>query len=255
MVKRISLSLRDRYTLDRLQDKQITTHQQPSNYIGKVVLKPWGFEYLVFDNDLVAIWFLHIKQGHGTSMHSHPMKKTSMMLLAGDALFSTFTHRDQLTGLDAVIIERGVFHSTKSLSAGGINMIEIETPPSKTDLVRFGDSYGRESSGYEGLLEMRIENLEEFGYFYFESPGKSEKMTHRGDTYEITFKAWTAGETLAFPDCQAGNVLYALCQGQIVDSKNRCALEIGEAAWVDALRKFGTLTFSSKSVLLTARLL
>ena len=47
------------------------------------------------------------------------------------------------------MIRRGLFHSTKAVSDGGIFMLEIETPNDKNDLVRLSDEYGRADSGYE----------------------------------------------------------------------------------------------------------
>jgi len=47
------------------------------------------------------------------------------------------------------MIRRGLFHSTKALSSGGVFLFEIETPRKKNDLVRLKDNYGRELSPYE----------------------------------------------------------------------------------------------------------
>ena len=196
---------------------------------------------------------LHVEHGHGTSMHCHPGKKTSIIVLTGEALCTTFGYRNNLKGLDAIILERGVFHSTKSLSLDGINLIEIETPPNKTDLIRFGDAYGRESSAYEGLSEMKTENLEEFGHFYAGNLRKGERKTYRGSVYEITFKSLADTETLILSANKPHNILYALLQGQVVDSTNRVVLDVGEAIWNNTLLEFGTLTYPSNPVFLTIK--
>ena len=52
-------------------------------YEKTVVKKPWGYEYLVYQNDKVALWFLYIGHGHQTSMHCHPNKTTGLILLNG----------------------------------------------------------------------------------------------------------------------------------------------------------------------------
>ena len=44
------------------------------NYDINVVKKPWGYEYLAYENEHVALWFLHIKHTHSTSLHCHPKK-------------------------------------------------------------------------------------------------------------------------------------------------------------------------------------
>jgi hypothetical protein len=48
-----------------------------------VVNKPWGYEYLVYQNDSVAVWYLYLREGAATSLHCHPKKKTGIILLKG----------------------------------------------------------------------------------------------------------------------------------------------------------------------------
>lgn len=253
MVKRVRLSERDRYALNRLESEQVNIHQQPENYKDTVVTKPWGFEYLIFENKSVGIWFLHVRHGHGTSMHCHPKKKTSMVLLTGEALCSTFHQRNWLNGLEAIILDKGVFHSTQSLSVRGINMIEIETPPEKTDLLRLDDTYGRELSGYEGLSEMQRDNLEKFGHFYVEASAINKGLSRRHGEYEYVFETPAPGEQLNFSDDEPRNTLYILCQGKIVNKRNDTILDVGETERMDALREYSGLIPSSDALLLKLR--
>ena len=53
------------------------------DYSKVVVRKPWGYEYLTYQSKDVAVWILHLKKGHQTSMHCHPRKKTSLIVLDG----------------------------------------------------------------------------------------------------------------------------------------------------------------------------
>ena len=135
------------------------------DYSNVIVKKPWGYEYLVFKNDFVAIWMLQIIRKRKTSMHAHPNKKTGLVLLSGNAACS---HSEGIIGLnpmDGVVIEEGVFHSTEAcsphliqpLSENGIWVMEIESPPIKTDLVRIKDEYGRSGTSYEGVDNMVFE--------------------------------------------------------------------------------------------------
>ncbi len=119
------------------------------NHTNVVVTKPWGYEYLVYENEDVALWFLHINQGEQTSMHCHPKKTTGLILLNGEAELSFLADKRNLKSLDKVMIRRGLFHQTKALSEGGIDLFEIETPNDKNDLVRLKDNYGRENKPYE----------------------------------------------------------------------------------------------------------
>ena len=106
MILRIPLGLKDKFILDKIatEDKKRENHQ-PQSYKNKVVLKPRGYEFLIFENECVAIWHLHIKNQHSTSMHCHPKKKTSLTVLKGKALSNTFQHRNYFEGLSGTIIE------------------------------------------------------------------------------------------------------------------------------------------------------
>ena len=120
-----------------------------SNYNTNVVKKPWGYEYLAYENEHVAIWFLYIKYNHATSLHCHPNKTTGLILLDGQAETSFLNNSTVLNPTNKVMIRKGLFHSTKATDGRGAWVFEIETPVDKQDLVRFKDSYGREGKPYE----------------------------------------------------------------------------------------------------------
>ncbi len=119
-----------------------------------VVNKPWGYEYLVFQNDHVAVWYLYLREGAATSLHCHPKKKTGIILLKGEAMISFLQDSHRLRPLSKLMIRPGLFHSTRAVSPGGIALLELETPVDKENLVRFEDLYGREGKSYEGLDQM-----------------------------------------------------------------------------------------------------
>ena len=123
--------------------KEVYNHRQV------IVNKPWGYEYLMYENDQVAMWLLHIANGQQTSMHCHPIKTTGLVLLKGEAELSFLADKKLICASEKQMIGRGLFHSTKAVSDGGIFMLEIETPNDKNDLVRLSDEYGRADSGYE----------------------------------------------------------------------------------------------------------
>lgn len=138
------------------------------NYSDVIVKKPWGYEYLVFENEFVAIWMLQIIRKRKTSMHCHPNKKTGLVLLSGTATTSTIEGSFELNPLDAVVIDSGVFHATEASSSlqmiphseNGIWVMEIESPPMKSDLLRLKDEYGRAGASYEGADSMVSEPRE-----------------------------------------------------------------------------------------------
>jgi quercetin dioxygenase-like cupin family protein len=119
------------------------------SYDLNIVKKPWGYEYLVYENENVGLWFLYIAPGQSTSMHCHPKKTTGLVVLDGEVEISFLADKRQLKSLDKVMIRRGLFHSTKAISDKGAFIFEIETPVDKQDLVRLEDLYGRASKPYE----------------------------------------------------------------------------------------------------------
>ena len=119
------------------------------NYDINIVEKPWGFEYLVYQNEEVALWLLYIRNTHSTSLHCHPKKTTGLILLDGQIEVSFFNQVNRLNPGNKIMIRKGLFHSTKSVSDKCSYLFEIETPVDKQDLVRFKDSYGREGKPYE----------------------------------------------------------------------------------------------------------
>lgn len=124
------------------------------NYKDVVVPKPWGHEYLLFDYNDVAGWVLNIHVGEKTSLHCHPKKKTSLIVLCGTAKVSFLSSDQYLNAGDKIIIRPGVFHSTTAVTA--LTLLEVETPVDKGDLVRLKDSYGREGKPYESIVEPKI---------------------------------------------------------------------------------------------------
>ena len=140
--------------LDKKYIRQLDPPKLPKknkNLAGFIVNKPWGREHLMFNDDQVEIWHLFIKHLHSTSVHCHPNKKTSLVVLNGRALFSSINKSIELGPLDGVTIDAGTFHATQAISNDDLRVLEFETPPMKHDLLRLEDKYGRVASGYEGV--------------------------------------------------------------------------------------------------------
>lgn len=124
------------------------------DFTNVVVNKPWGYEYLVFQNENVAVWYLYLREGAATSLHCHPKKKTGIILLKGEAVVSFLQDSRRLRPPSKLMIRPGLFHSTRAISPGGIALLELETPVDKENIVRFEDLYGREGKSYEGSDQM-----------------------------------------------------------------------------------------------------
>jgi len=256
LVKRFIISEKDHAVLNRLLTNcQIVNSSQPRDYRDKVVVKPWGYEFLIFENECVAVWFLHIRKGHSTSMHCHPAKKTSLIVLSGKALCNTFEHRNHLNGMDAAIIEPGVFHSTQSMSAEGVNLIEVESPPIKTDLVRLNDVYGRAGQGYEGYSEMQSEDLGRFGFFCFDAGFGKDLNLHVTTRFTVALETVTDGAELSQWLIPEKDAYYCVCKGQLIGTDGNILLGVGDVETGDMLSENGVnrQRLSEQVVLLTAR--
>ena len=81
MIKSFKIKKSDAKLGSEKKEKQVEpekrTKQDPFDYSKVIVKKPWGYEYLVFENEFVAIWMLHIVRKRKTSMHCHQKKRTS----------------------------------------------------------------------------------------------------------------------------------------------------------------------------------
>ena len=231
MINRIEVTPKDSKTLDKLLKYRCAQEDnQPKDYKNKVVMKPWGYEFLIFENESVAIWYLCINKGHSTSMHCHPLKKTCLINLSGEALCNTFERRNYLKDIEAIVIENSVFHSTKALSPQGIELLEIETPPNKVDLVRLNDSYGRETKSYEGFMEMQVKNLGRFNYFCFNEPdGNTTPVQHSYNNYKITMASYANNEEFQDLFSLEKGELFCLCRGKILTEDNEVLLNVGDA--------------------------
>ncbi len=256
MIKRVGVSQKDTVTLARLmKHRTVVDKAQPVDYKNKVVIKPWGYEYLIFENEYTAIWFLHIKKEHSTSMHCHPKKKTCLILLSGGALCNTFLNRNYLNGVEAVVIDRSVFHSTQALSPDGIDVIEIETPPNKTDLVRLNDEYGREMLGYEGFTEMQTENLERFRHFYFDEPDTHGKFAHQSGEHVVSMEAYPDNGWFQDVFSVNDNELYSPCRGRLLSNSGEVVLDVGDVQIGSVLREHHKrgMKIDEKTLLISAR--
>ena len=141
-----------------------------------IVKKPWGYEYLVYENDDVGLWFLYISKDQSTSTHCHPKKTTGLVVLDGEAELSFLSDKRNIKPLDKVMIRRGLFHSTKSISENGTFLFEIETPKDKNDLVRLKDNYGRESKPYE---DSRFEEIKNKDCLWIVEPEKNQSVNYK----------------------------------------------------------------------------
>ncbi len=246
--KKIEQSEKDRAMLQQAQSLgERQQAKQPESYRDRVVQKPWGYEFLLFENEAVGIWFLRVTKDHATSMHCHPNKQTSLTLLSGGALCNTFRHRNFLSAGDSLLIEPGVFHSTKALSLDGIYLIEIETPPAKLDLLRLEDGYGRQQSGYEGQAQMITEGLEKYNHLCFDEDGCEEQVMTLAEQFTLQMEHYANPDADRF--VPEPGMLYAVCRGGIA-SNGTALIGIGETVRGSYLQQFPELSLCGPTTLL-----
>lgn len=128
----------------------------------KAKLKPWGRELIVFQNSDVAIWHLFIDPWQETSLHSHPNKKTGLIVLDGAAEVSFLSGSQKLFAGQKTAIRQGVFHRTKNMTSYPLELYEVETPVDKEDIVRIDDAYGRHKTFNSLKNEPEYEESESF---------------------------------------------------------------------------------------------
>jgi rfaE bifunctional protein nucleotidyltransferase chain/domain len=146
------------------------------DYKNKVCVKPWGHEFLVFQNNCVAIWCLTIKKGHQTSLHCHFNKDTQIIVLKGAAKVSLIDNKNiALSELSSVFLPHYNFHGISAFSEE-VCLLEIEIFnhrlhfSDKNDLLRINDDYNRKKTGYESSVTVleSPEDLSSYGYFYLD---------------------------------------------------------------------------------------
>jgi len=150
----------DRLFIDSLQPGVKPSHSRSDDdiFTKSIVLKPWGYEYLLASNLDVAVWFLNIKSGRSTSLHCHPKKRTVLIVLEGEVVIESIDIKELHSAGSVIEIEAGAFHRTSNVSGSDAFVLEFETPNDKFDLLRLKDDYGRVGSGYE-QVEILQEDL------------------------------------------------------------------------------------------------
>lgn len=230
MIKKVYCSGRDLFNLSNKR-VDISNPKDYFDYKGLVVNKPWGYEYLLFENDFVAIWILHLNFNESTSLHCHPQKKTSLIVLSGEVEVSTFSDSFCFKKKDGLIIDKGVFHSSKALTKDGIFLMEIETPPNKTDLVRLKDEYGRQDKGYESVQQMS-KKLSEYEYCDFHTLPVSGQCSQQKNFLGLDIKIVRGNINDIYENhingLSGATTTICLLDNNIMDIYNQVILETGE---------------------------
>lgn len=235
MIKKVYSSDLDLYNLSTKR-VDFSIPKDTFDYRGLVVNKPWGYEYLIFQNGSVAIWVLNLKVNGSTSLHCHPQKKTSLIVLSGEVQVSTLSDVFIFKQKEGLVVDKGVFHSSKSVSSEEIFLMEIETPPNKTDLVRLKDEYGRQNKGYENTQQMS-KDLDVYNYFDFHNLPKTGVCCKQHDFLDICIKIvrGTISDICARYLINYNQTIVCLLEGNMKDKDGTSIIDIGEVVDSDYL--------------------
>lgn len=235
MIKKIYFSPQDAESLKSLAIDLEKLTDDYVDYSGMVVDKPWGYEYLAFQNDNVAVWVLHIKKDFQTSIHCHPNKKTSLAVLQGRVICSTLNDEMTLGVGEGLFLEKGVFHSTRAVSPEEAIVVETETPPNKKDLVRLGDKYGRKDKGYEGKHYYFRMGLGKYAHL---EPFRAGSDTHR-KIGECHFRILRGEESKNFlgDALNLENQVVCILSGAIANAEGKTHFECGDVFPLHDLNK------------------
>jgi len=248
VIKKIFRSKADIENLSSLKTSP-QTEKDTFDYKNIVVNKPWGWEYLAYENRYIAIWILYLNFGFETSLHCHPNKKTVILPLFGNIQLSSLEGWAALKPGDAAMIEEEVFHSSKAASRDGTTVMEIESPPNKKDLVRLKDEYGRREMGYESKKSMSKRGGDTYVHF---NDAKKGRVVRRIGNCTLTMcrhrGQWEINRSI---ENENGD-LFCLLSGKLHDEAGTPIITAGEIVNLADLkngRKLYTLTDTNFLVL------
>lgn len=237
MMNRISIGDVDSAALQGLHIAAEELKDDFSDYSKVVVRKPWGYEYLIFQNDKVAAWILYLKQDAQTSMHCHPTKRTALVVLEGEARCCTLREERLLAAGDGLLLEKGVFHQTTAVSSKGAVVLEIETPNNKRDLVRLQDRYGRAGQGYESADHFSV-NTQNYNYLSFTGEQQTNRQQRKRFGHcTLTLKQIRQGDTWGEIQELDDHDLLCLLNGEWAAHTGEQIVEIGDTISAGAAKR------------------
>ena len=195
------------------------------NYNNKLVNKPWGEEYVIFNHKKeLAITKIKILPGKKTSLHCHPKKKTGFVILSGTAEVQIGIHKKntwRTKPLSILVIRPGLFHSLKcpANKKRALIALEFECPYDKKDLVRFKDTYGRSGKEYENK---NINNINKFYNKFINSKKDTEYKIEGKKIKILNIKNYNQIKKMN------SNSVSAILHGSLMDNFNQKVLVQGE---------------------------
>jgi len=222
------------------------------DYSKVIVRKPWGYEYLIFSNEHVAIWILSINPDSQTSMHCHPNKSTSLIVLQGQVTVSGLDKNVFLKAGHGIFIDQKVFHQSSTSKDTGAMLMEIESPVNKRDLLRLKDSYGRVNLGYEGK-ESYTSNTSNYNYLSFKKFGLASGLTKNFLESSLSFISAAQSNLKEIIDKLNDADVLAILNGSLVLECGQVVISPGEMIKVGQLRSSSNYQVLSQLELVIVR--
>lgn len=235
MIKELNITNEDKKRLKDINIDKSALEDNFFDYSKVVVKKPWGYEYLIYQNGITSVWILYIKRGFQTSMHCHPNKKTSLIVLSGKAVCSTLNEKMKLGPAEGLLIHKAVFHSTKSISKEGTIVMETETSTNKRDLVRLIDKYGRKGMGYESIENMSF-NLQNYNYISLIDSQVFYNIKKKFGKCSISLAKIRSEKELAKILKLNGKDIINILKGEIYNKNKKILLEVGDICEINRIK-------------------
>ncbi len=247
MIHKLKFSDKDKEKISSLVIDPATQENDLFDYSRVVIKKPWGYEYLLFQNNHTAVWLLSIDCGSKTSLHCHQNKKTGLVLLAGNARVTSLNTTHEIGAGQGFVIDKGTFHSTEALSSEGIIVMEVETPVNKKDLVRFSDTYGRSGKGYED--KNYHAPLDDTMHHFHKEEERYHQSKKFGDCLLMVARC-TNNKQLQDLLWQTNADVVSILRGSFYNAEKQCIGEVGDTMNAHELCKQSDLIFPEEIELL-----
>ena len=127
-----------------------------SEFELKLVNKPWGFEFELYDNDAISIWCVSIGEEHksgylldscSTSFHMHTSKTAKVFVLEGAVQLFSNNNSFILNESSSHVLPPRTPHKLNAYHGNAI-LLEVELPSNRSDIIRLTDAYGRSKNLY-----------------------------------------------------------------------------------------------------------
>ena len=205
------------------------------DYKNKVNDKPWGKEYLAYQNKQIGIWILHINKDQETSLHCHFKKDTILIPIYGCFKINLYNKFKILNLFESLYVPRNTFHGIHSYTNDGVLMeIEIYTEAieytDKNDLLRIRDIYNRDKTQYETSVIER-------------PPYENEIMVFKSlNKYSINGTEVKIDYVTSFEDLKTEYDKVILLEGSIYSNNSK----ISSGSFIDLNSKYSFLTDNVK---------